>query len=212
MTDGNPIAGLKDTQTDITRKASVVVRALELALAGHEPRDIAQTPGAGGNHTTAVLVAHGYPSTKAMAANIRALKPLGDLPVTFDNPITAKEPAMTEREIAGKIERLLIDAERHDSPKIVKKAERIRTLIDELETAIEADKADAERRAKIAKLEAELAALKPPRKQRTRSNRLTKGVYPCDGCDRVLDTPQGLSAHRRRAHEGWNPQTGQAAS
>ena len=210
MSDGNPIAGLKDTQADITRKASVVVRALELALAGHEPRDIAQTPGAGGNHTTAVLVAHGYPSTKAMAANIRALKPLGDLPVTFDTP-TTKGPAMTTPEPLS-IEALLRLGETHDQPRIAKKAERIRALIDDLETAIEADKADAERRAKITKLEAELAALKPPRKQRTRSNRLTKGVYPCDGCDRVLDTPQGLSAHRRRAHEGWNPQTGQAAS
>lgn len=36
-------------------------------------------------------------------------------------------------------------------------------------------------------------------------NTCPKGVYPCDTCGRVFDTPQGKSMHRRRAHEGFNP-------
>jgi hypothetical protein len=78
MSDGNPIAGLKDTQFDLTRKASVVVRLLERALAGERVEDLDRA------HGRTILTAHGYPSTKTMHANLTALKPLGDLPVTFD--------------------------------------------------------------------------------------------------------------------------------
>jgi hypothetical protein len=137
-----------------------------------------------------------------MHANIAALKPLGDLPVTFDiptPPLDTKEPAMPDP-----IEDLLRQAENHDQPRIVRKAEKVRSLIDDLETAIEADKADAEKRAKIAKLEAELAALRgtKPRKAE-RSDRLTRGEHPCrvDGCDAVKDTAQGRAAHERMAHD-----------
>jgi len=75
----------------------------------------------------------------------------------------------------------------------------------------EAEREKAKNAQRIAELEAELARLKGKGPKATkpagekRTNTLPKGEYPCDHCDRVLDTPQGKAAHQRRAHEGFNP-------
>ena len=200
--------------TEATRKASVVAKALELALQGVEPAEIAQTSGAGGTHTTAVLKAHGYPSTKEMSENWRQLRPLGDLPITFDIDI-AKDPTMTDTADDDRtIEGLLAAAEQHSKAAIRNLAERIRNLVDDLESRIEQAAADEQRKARIAALKAEIASLTsatPTKSSTGRTRRQPKGVYPCKdpGCDRVLDTPQGAAAHHRRAHEGFDPNAAQ---
>jgi hypothetical protein len=205
MTDGNPITGLKDTSFDMTRKASVVVRVLEEVLAERTPVN--------GHPWQAIAAAHGYPHTKQMRDHIDALKPLGDLPVTFDIPTpppARKDTTMTEREVVGPIERLLFDADRHDRPAITRKAARIRTLLDELKTAIDTDREDAKRRAKIEALEAELAALKDTRKAETRT--LNLELLACPDCGQECKGKRGLSAHTKIVHEGFRPNAAKAAS
>lgn len=92
--------------------------------------------------------------------------------------------------------------------------ERIKTQLDKLaktlleekraaERAAAEAEADKERRERIAEIEAELRKLKGKPAKRTYTRQT--GHYPCDQCDRVFDTPQGLRLHERRAHEGFNP-------
>jgi len=84
------------------------------------------------------------------------------------------------------------------------------------EAKAQADRESARIATRIATLQAEIDKLKrkpakpdkpAPTATEPRSERLTRGVHPCttEGCDRTFDTGQGAAAHRRRAHEGWNP-------
>jgi len=91
-----------------------------------------------------------------------------------------------------------------------------------VEAKAQVDREAARIASRIATLQAEIDKLKRKPAKTTkpaktaaaapRSQRLTKGVHPCTvtGCDRVFDTGQGASSHRRRAHEGWNPSAGAA--
>lgn len=78
----NPLAGQKDTDHDMTRKASSIVRTLERALAGKGMN--------GQQDYGIILAAHGWPNRDEVLENIAALKRLGDLPVCFDIPRGAR--------------------------------------------------------------------------------------------------------------------------
>jgi hypothetical protein len=91
--------------------------------------------------------------------------------------------------------------------------------LDDEQKAVEAkaDKEAAAVAARIATLEAEIAKLKGRRVKTGRIPSTTgqipssrphvKGDFPCThaGCGRTFDTGQGLALHRRRTHEGFNP-------
>jgi len=85
---------------------------------------------------------------------------------------------------------------------------------------VKAEKADAAVAARIAVLEAEIAKLKrkPAKTPKTTgashaTRAVLTGEFSCtmDSCDRVFDTSQGVALHQRRAHEGFNPRTVNAA-
>lgn len=85
-------------------------------------------------------------------------------------------------------------------------------LLDEkraAERAAQEAEADKERLDRIAELEAELAKLKVKPAKRTYTRKT--GHYPCDQCDRVLDTSKGKANHVRIVHEGFRPHAVHAA-
>ena len=88
------------------------------------------------------------------------------------------------------------------------------------EAKVKADREHAAVAARIAQLEAEIAKLKrktPKVAKTTGVSHATRpvltGEFSCtmDSCDRTFDTSQGVALHQRRAHEGWNPRTVNAA-
>lgn len=88
------------------------------------------------------------------------------------------------------------------------------------EAKVKADREAAAVATRIAQLEAEIAKLKrktPKVAKTTGVSHATRpvvtGEYSCtmDSCDRTFDTTQGVALHQRRAHEGWNPRTVNAA-
>lgn len=187
---------------EITRRASTIVADLERFLAGGKP----EWPN--------IAAAHGWPDPAQVRANIAALKPLGDLTVTFDaaeseQPVTsqpvpappAPRPALAPA--PDTIANLLAAAHQHDKPAIKKQAEKVEALIKALRDAIVADREDAARRKEIAELEAKLAELKgaTTTKAAKRTYNITKGDFPCPDCDRHFDRTQALSAHTRAAHK-----------
>lgn len=193
-----------DNHGELTRKASSVVAILERCLHGEDPATFSN----GTVPALTIAAAHGYPSTKAMHANLLALRPLRDLPVTFITTTATEGPAMTTA--TGTIEQLLEDADHHDKASIRNAAQRIRERLDKLTDLIEADSEDAKRRARIAKLEAELAQLKG-RKPKKATGDVGDHACPVNGCDRTFATTQAVAMHRRRAHEGFNPGTARPA-
>jgi hypothetical protein len=109
------------------------------------------------------------------------------------------------RNLGKKISALLIDL---DARLAVEKEAR--------EATVKADKAAAVVAARIAELEAELAQLKgkPKTTGKSKATRpVITGEYSCThpDCGRVFDKSQGVALHQRRAHEGWNPRTVNAA-
>lgn len=150
--------------TELTRRASTIVAVLEAAMAGTPAKQMTTT--LDGN-AAAVLAAHGHPSTRAMHRNILALRPLGDLPVTFD--INEQDSAMTEQPAVDTLAVFLNAAKAHDRKPIANTATKILDLIERLRDDIKADEAAATRRREIAELEAKLAELKGTKAKSTAS-------------------------------------------
>lgn len=97
---------------------------------------------------------------------------------------------------------------------------KVATLLGDLsqrlaeEEAAETAKAEEEReaakvKARIAKLQAEIDQLRgktrKPRKSRRASAPAGPGDHACTHCDRTFTSPQGMRAHERRTHEGFDP-------
>ena len=69
-------------KTDITMKASAVIRVLELTMQNVRAQDIADRLDI--KHVPEIQNAHGYPNEQTMLDQVRQLLPFGDKPVTFD--------------------------------------------------------------------------------------------------------------------------------
>lgn len=116
------------------------------------------------------------------------------------------------------VRRNLIDEGKASGNKsIVALANRIAAQLTELGKRLREDDGKAAARQRVADLERQLvearAALKgtPTAPREAREPRPPSGlVLPCPepDCDRSFDSNQGVVAHRRRAHEGFNPRGG----
>lgn len=84
---------------------------------------------------------------------------------------------------------------RHPSAKVVRAAERLRDTF-------EAEDRKAQLYAEKQRLEAQLRRVKAQISggRTTAGTTLPQGEHPCPDCDKILTTPQGLGAHRSRAH------------
>lgn len=152
---------------------------------------------------------------------IEALAPLGDAKVGFDvpsapTPVAPPEPRPAPAPVAVAPKPVApptpapaadpIEAARATGDKrLTRLADRAEKATAALAAALAAHRADPGRRERIAALEAEIRALKG-------QDRLAavRGDYPCTRCSRTFTTPQGVSMHRRRAHEGWDPKAARA--
>ena len=132
-------------------------------------------------------------------------------PTPTDNLLRGAElsPFIRTQNLGKKILALLVELEH-----------RIADEKEARDAKVKADKDAAAVAARIAVLEAEIAKLKrkPAKAAKTTGvSKATKpvltGEFSCalDTCDRVFDTSQGVALHQRRAHEGWNPRTVNAA-
>ena len=97
------------------------------------------------------------------------------------------------------IESILTAGEKSSQKRTRNLTAKIRESLDDLSSRIEYEASEADRAAKIAELEAQIAALKG-QPVRAKRNTAPKGEHPCGDCDRVFDTGQGLALHRRRTH------------
>lgn len=207
-------------KTDLTYKASVVVRVLEMTMQGVPVKDISDRLGI--KHVRDIQNAHGYPNERTMLDQVRQLLPLRDQTVTFDTDLTpeppraapspptrpaaapvAARPAATPPpairvEKVDDLQRLLDDATKHERPAIAHEAERILARIARLREALAEVDADTKRLAEIAELEKRLAELRGVKSARSRA----KFTHPCDQCDKVATSGAGLAAHKRGAHGG----------
>lgn len=155
------------------------------------------------------------------AATPQAARPAAAPP--SQRPVTPTAPRVNDNErrpVSTSANELIVAASRSPKKRTQALGVRVAGLLGDLSRILreeeeqeEAAREAAELREKnakrIAELEAELARLKgtkvPKAPAERRTNQITRGVYPCDTCDRVLDTPQGKAAHQRRAHEGFDP-------
>jgi len=156
-----------------------------------------------GNSATGVNGSAGYALTPPATVQ--------PTPTPTDNLLRRAElsPFIRTQNIGTKIMALLVDLETR--------------LADEQEARdakVKADKEHAAVATRIAQLEAEIAKLKrktPKVAKTTGLSHATRpvvtGEFACtmDSCDRTFDTSQGVALHQRRAHEGWNPRTVNAA-
>jgi hypothetical protein len=121
----------------------------------------------------------------------------------------AQSPFMRTQNLGAKISALLTDlTARLDDEEEARNAK------------VKADREAAAVATRIAQLQAEIDKLKrktPKVAKTTGVSKATKpvltGEFSCtmDSCDRRFDTSQGVALHQRRAHEGWNPRTVNAA-
>jgi len=147
--------------------------------------------------------------------------------VLLDEPAPTPRPVATITHIPPATADLLHQGKASPWIRTQNLAAKIHTLLGDLTARLADEQAAVEAKARvahenalvasrIATLQAEIDKLKrkPPKPDKPaptaagpRSERLTRGVHPCTtaGCDRTFDTGQGAAAHRRRAHEGWNP-------
>lgn len=208
-----------------TMPASMAVAIIERGMRGQTPERIAREVMVSAAIVTATLRAHGHPSVKAMREQADLLRPLGGKSVTFDTaptpqsrhieqgtlrpkpPPVPAEPTPSAQQRPSSPFALIAKAKATGDRRLVKMAERADDLLRKIESGVEQWEADEQRRQKIAKLEGELAALKGAGSATGRSTRLARGVHPCAECDRIFDTPQGITAHRRIVHEGFRPRT-----
>lgn len=84
---------------------------------------------------------------------------------------------------------------KHPSAKVVRAAERLRDTF-------ETEDRKAQLYAEKQRLEAQLRRVKAQISgdRTTVGTTLPQGEHPCPDCDKILTTPQGLGAHRSRAH------------
>lgn len=163
------------------------------------------------------------PTHMAPAATTSAPRP--DLSVARTAPAPAPAAVERPRTVSSSAAELLHMASESHLARTRNLGKKISGLLADLSQRLNDEEAEhlarvaaeqekAKNAKRIAELEAELAKLKG-RKPKTpkaadpdkpkRTNIAPKGHYPCDTCDRVLDTPQGKAAHQRRAHEGFSP-------
>lgn len=141
-----------------------------------------------------------------------------------------EEPAPTPAPLGkpDEIRVLLNTAKAHPVKRVQNAANKVFDDLDRLRGLIREDeeknaakrKAAAEKaaaKAEVERLQEQLRAAKAKLKGSTatapkRTVNLPHGDYPCrSGCDRNFDTPQGRSAHERRAHEGFDPKAAKAS-
>lgn len=157
---------------------------------------------------------------KPLATGTR-LQPRGE---AVTSPVTPAQPA-TPITRPDEIRVLLNTAKDHPSKRIQSAADRIFDSLDRLRSLIAEDeeknaakrRAAAEKaaaRAEVERLEAQLAAAKAklrgkpaganattaPTAAEAKKSTAPRGEYPCrnDGCDKVIDTPQGRGLHERQ--------------
>jgi hypothetical protein len=206
--------------TELTLKASTVVRVLEMSMQSVTVPDISERLDMPKTQVRATQNAHGYPNERTMLDQVRQLLPLKDQEVTFDTDLTpepprddtaparpaapvAPRPAATPPppirvEKVDDLQTFLDGAAKHERPAIANEAERIIARIARLREALDEVDADTKRLAEIAQLEKRLAELRGAKAARSRQH----GTFPCDQCGRVSTTGAGLSAHKRGAHGG----------
>jgi hypothetical protein len=178
----------------------------------HEMPALAPQCVAGGCNCLSYRPATAPEKSKPPAATVSPIRPVPSAP--------SEEPEVNDEQPAA-IDDLVHDGKRSSSQRTVKLAEKVAALVDELTgrlagereeaaAAKEREAATAAARAEIAELEAKLAEAKAllrgtPKAKPTPTAKQT-GEYPCPDCPKVLTTPQGLGAHRAKAH-GYRRET-----
>ncbi len=105
---------------------------------------------------------------------------------------------------SGRLDKIIHDAEASEKARTRHLAAKVRKMLDDLSARLEAETEDAKRAEKIAALEAEIRRLKAGGSCKNGGGAV-RGDFPCDECDRHFDSKQGVVMHRRRAHEGFDP-------
>jgi len=151
-----------------------------------------------------------------------------DVPVTPPTPVVRSasanvvgyvRPAGAPAQTGPTIEQILAAGKRSDYQRTAQMAERIERDISALRHRIFEERRNAEAkrreteakdrlRREVAQLEAELqakrAALRGDRTPPRTKNDATGSVScPVENCDRTFNSQQGLTMHKRRAHDGW---------
>lgn len=127
----------------------------------------------------------------------------------------SEEPEVNDQQPAS-VEDVVREGKASSSQRTVKLAEKVAALVDELTGRLASEREDAaaakareeataSARAEIAQLEAKLAEAKALLRGTPKAKPANQGFevhvpYTCPDCPKVLTTPQGLGAHRAKAH------------
>lgn len=156
----------------------------------------------GTDSTSSIAGRLGYANPKNLSRVLyRAGRP--DLAARFGND---EGPAMSTQpdQQASRTDAILSEASDSTHVRTRNLAAKIRSLLADLTARLADESAEAVRAERIAELEAEIRRLKSGGTAKA-AVPVVAGTHECDECDRSFPSGQGLSMHRRRAHEGFDP-------
>lgn len=207
------------------------IAVLKHAIDGRADNFIAGATGLTPAQVLDVKAAHGYPDVGKMdwAVDVLTKQVEGSTPKpapstsprftptpTTQRPTVSRPTMVEHREPAQSANELIVAASKSPKKRTQALGVKIAGLLGDLTKALAAEDdaaqerakavaADRKRKQRIAELENELRKLKGQKPARPAAS------IPCPQCDRTFDTPQGMRAHERSAHEGFNPRLVHAA-